>query len=210
MKPGAKSTPAPLKAAFRDKRYTIPLLSVDLFEKVLETRLWSFSQTIIPKYEGKMPQGSSFTGAFTFEGYTPAFGLFEAKAVRVDTAKQMVGAEFTWISKQGFELLEKLNATRKPDMPAIEVPKLRITLTYPTINWSLSGCLVHQYWGGLNDGEQFNGLIRIEKAQESGVFTGTVIRYNEERHTLAVKFTSLSSETFELLETSMKKNPSGF
>jgi hypothetical protein len=186
------------------------VLSVDLFEKVQETRLWSFSQMIIPQYEGKMPQGSTFTGAFTFDGYTPAFGLFEAKAVRIDTAKQMIGAEFTWISKQGFELLEKLNATRKPDMPAIEMPKMRVTFTYPTINWSLSGGLIGQYWGGLPEGEPFNGLIRVEKAQESGVFSAILIKHNEERHTLAIKFTSLSSETFELLETAMKKNPSGF
>jgi hypothetical protein len=165
---------------------------------------------IIPKYEGNMPQGSTFTGAFTFDGYTPAFGLFEAKATRIDTAKQMIGAEFTWISKPGFELLEKLNATRKPDTPQIELPKMRVTFTYPTINWSLSGGLIGQYWGGLPEGEPFNGLIRVEKAQESGVFSGIMIKYNEERHTLAIKFTSLSSETFELLETAMKKNPSGF
>jgi hypothetical protein len=36
-----------------------------------------------------------------------------------------------------------------------------------------------------------------------------LIKYNEDRQTLATKFTSLSSETFELLETAMKKNPSG-
>ena len=209
MKPGNVKA-GPSKAAFRDKRYTIPILSVDLFEKVLETRLWSFSQLIIPKYDGRMPQGTTFTGAFTFEGYTPQFGLFEAKAVKVDTGKQLIGAEFTWISKPGFELLEKLNATRKPDMPAIEVPKMMITMTYPSLNWSLSGGLLGSYWGGLPEGEPFNGLIRIEKAQESGVFTAILIKHNEERHTLAIKFTSLSSETFELLETAMKKNPSGF
>jgi hypothetical protein len=208
MRPG-NAKPSPSRAAHRDKRYTIPILSVDLFEKVHETRLWSFSQVILPKYEGRMPQGSTFTGAFTFEGFTPAFGLFEAKALKVDPAKQMIGAEFTWISKPGFELLERVSATRKPDMPAIEVPKMRVTFTYPTINWSLSGCLVGQYWGGLEEGVPFNGLIRIEKAQESGVFTGVLIKYNQERLTLAVKFTSLSAETFELLETAMKKNPSG-
>jgi hypothetical protein len=208
MKPG-KSSPAPLKAAFRDKRYTIPILSVDLFEKVHETRLWSFSQMIVPKYDGKMPQGATFTGAFTFEGELH-FGLFEAKALKVDAAKQMVGAEFSWISKPGFELLEKLSKDRKPDTPASEIPKMRVTFTYQTINWSLSGALLKNYWGGLADGEPFNGLIRIEKAQESGVFSGSSIRFNEQRNTLALKFVSLSSETFELLETSMKKNPSGF
>jgi hypothetical protein len=209
MRPG-NAKPSAMRAANRDKRYTIPVLSVDLFEKVHETRLWSFSQMIIPKYEGRMPQGSTFTGAFTFESFTPAFGLFEAKALKVDAAKQMIGAEFTWISKPGFELIEKVSATRKPDMPAIEVPKMRVTFTYPTINWSLSGALIGQYWGGLEEGVPFNGLIRVEKAAESGVFTGVLIKYNEERRTLAVKFTSLSSETFELLETAMKKNPSGF
>jgi hypothetical protein len=207
MKPGA-SRPAP-RAAHRDKRYTIPVLSIDLFEKVLETRLWSFSQTIIPNYEGRMPQGATFTGAFTFEAHTPRFGLFEAKALKLDPTKKLLGAEFTWINKAGFDLLESVNATRKPDMPTIEIPKMRITFTYPTINWSLSGALLGSYWGGIADGDPFNGLIRVEKAQDSGVFSGASIRFNEDRHTLAMKFTSLSSETFELLEAAMKKNPSG-
>jgi len=44
MKSGAAKPSA--RAAFRDKRYTIPVLSFDLFEKVYETRLWSFSQVI--------------------------------------------------------------------------------------------------------------------------------------------------------------------
>jgi len=208
MRPG-HAKPSPVRAAHRDKRYTIPVLSVDLFEKVHETRLWSFSQLIVPKYEGRMPQGSTFTGAFTFEEWPGQFGLFEAKALKIDAAKQMIGAEFTWISKPGFALLEKMNANRKPDTPAAEVPKLRVTFTYPTINWSLSGALIGQYWGGLIEGQPFNGMIRVEKAQESGVFTGVLIKYNEGRQTLATKFTSLSSETFELLETAMKKNPSG-
>src|SRR5258707_265539 len=175
MRPG-NLRPSPVRAAHRDKRYTIPVLSVDLFEKVHETQLWSFSQMIIPKYECLMPQGSTFTGAFTFEGYTPAFGLFEAKALRIDPIKQMIGAEFTWISKPGFELLEKLNATRKPDMPAIEMPKMRVTFTYPSINWSLSGAMIGQYWGGLAQGEPVNGLIRIEKAQASGRASATLIK----------------------------------
>jgi hypothetical protein len=202
MKPG---TAKPSKAAFRDKRYTIPILSVDLFEKVHETRLWSFSQMIIPKYEGHMPQGETFTGAFNFEG-SRTFGLFEAKGVKVDPAKQMIGAVFTWISKPGFELLEKHNAERAPEMPVEEQPKMRVTFTYPTINWSLTGALIAQYWGGLKTGEAFNGMIRVEKAQESGVFSGTTIKHNVDRHTLALKFTSLSSETFELLESAMKKS----
>ena len=37
-------------------------LSVDLFEKIHETRLWSLSQVIMPKYEGRMAIGSAFTG----------------------------------------------------------------------------------------------------------------------------------------------------
>jgi len=201
--------PRPVRAAHRDKRYTIPVLSLDLFEKVHETRLWSLSQMIVPKYEGRMAQGAKFTGAFTFEEHVPTFGLFEAKALKIDTGKQMLGAEFTWVSKPGLTLLEKLMAERKPDTPAIEIPKMRITFTYPTINWSLSGALIGEYWGGLKDGEPFNGMIRVEKAQESGVFSGTTIKHNEDRHTLAIKFTSLSAETFELLETAMKKNPSG-
>jgi hypothetical protein len=209
MKPGAKPV-ANVRAAHRDKRYTIPVLSVDLFEKVLETRLWSLTQMIIPNYEGRMPQGATFTGAFTFEHHTPRVGLFEAKATKIDTGKKLLGATFNWLTKEGTDLLDTVNKERKPDMPQIEVPKMRITLTYPTINWSLSGALLGSYWGGLADGEPFNGMIRVEKAQDSGVFSGASIRFNEDRKTLAMKFTSLSSETFELLEAAMKKNPSGF
>jgi hypothetical protein len=209
MKPGAKPV-VNVRSAHRDKRYTIPILSVDLFEKVLETRLWSMTQMIIPNYEGGMPQGATFTGCFTFEHHTPRIGLFEAKAAKIDTGKKLLGAVFNWITKEGTDLLDTVNKERKPDMPQIEVPKMRITLTYQTINWSLSGALLGSYWGGLADGQPFNGMIRVEKAQDSGVFSGASIRFNVDRKTLAMKFTSLSSETFELLEAAMKKNPSGF
>jgi hypothetical protein len=209
MKPGA-AKPQPVKAAFRDKRYTIPVLQVDLFEKVLESRLYSLSQVIIPDYAGGMPQGATFTGAFTFEHHTPRFGLFEAKAAKIDTGKKLLGAQFTWVSPAGLDLLDTVMKERKPDMQQIEIPKIRITFTYPTINWSLSGALLGSYWGGIEDGAPFNGMIRVEKAQDSGVFSGTSIRFNPDRHTLAMKFTSLSAETFELLEAAMKKNSSGF
>jgi hypothetical protein len=208
MRPGSVNTAAS-RAGRKDKRYTIPVLSVDLFEKINETRLWSLSQLIIPKYDGRMALGATFTGAFTFEGST-AFGLFEAKVLKLDTSKQLLGAEFTWISKPGLELLEKLSANRTPETPPIEIPLMRVTFTYPTVNWSLSGALIGQYSGGLSELTPFNGLIRVEKASEAGFFSGHTIKFSEERQTLAIKFTQLSSETFELLETAMKKNPSGF
>jgi hypothetical protein len=204
MKPGKPKQN--VRAAFRDKRYTIPVLLIDVFEKVFETRLWSLSQLILPEYEGGLQKDAIFTGAFNFEDRPGETGLFEAKVARLDPVKQLLGAAFTWVSKPGAALLEGVNAERKPDAPPGSAPKLRVTLTHRTINWSLSGCLLDQYYGGLKDGEAFNGLIRIEKAQESGTFTGAVIRANHERHTLAVKFHTLSPDTFELLEVGMKKS----
>src|SRR5690349_18661024 len=90
----------------RDKRYRIPVLSVDLFQEPYETQLWSPSQFILKDFRGGFKAEQKFIGAFRFKGID-LFGLFTAKASRVDTFRQMLGAEFDWVSEDGKEVMQR-------------------------------------------------------------------------------------------------------
>lgn len=191
-------------AAFRDKRYKIPVLSVDLFETVNETTRWSLKHLILTGFEGHLQQGDEFSGSFTFDHHRE-FGLFEGFVARADPKRQMLGVEMRSVSADGQKLLEYMNSVRSPDQPEVGRP-MHVSMAYRTVNWSLTGMLLDRYHGKLNKpGEIFRGIVRSDRAHESGVFEASVVRFNPDRRTLALKFTSLSPETFELLEVAIKK-----
>jgi hypothetical protein len=192
------------KATFRDKRYVVPPLLVDLMSGVCETRLWSASQLILRDFVGDVAQNEDFTGSFTFDDDTTC-GLFQARAVKRDPARGLVGAEFRWLSEKARALIADALAQRKPDAPD-QGPVMKVSVALATANWSLSGMLLERYRGNLTAGQAFSGMIRLEKTQEPGPFNAVVIRVNEELHTLALKFSDLSSSTFALLEAAIKKS----
>jgi len=192
------------KATFRDKRYVVPPLLVDLQTGISETRLWSASQLILREFIGDVAQNEDFTGSFTFDDDTTC-GLFQARAVKRDETRGLVGAEFRWLSEKGRALIAGALAQRKPDAPD-QGPVMKVSIALTTANWSLSGMLLERYRGKMAPGEAFSGMIRLEKTQEPGPFKAVVIRVNEEHHTLALKFADLSSSTFALLEAAIKKS----
>jgi len=168
------------------------------------TRLWSPSQLIIKDFNGTIAVGNRLAGGFKFDGRKTG-GYFEAEVVRVDLARNMVGAKFTWLSAEGQQLLEINNEILPEDAP-FQVKPLMVTLMHNTINWSLTGLLADKFFTELQTGHQVRGLIRIAKSIQAGVFEATVIRANMERHTLALKFSYLPPDTFALLEVAMKKS----
>src|SRR5271170_4992780 len=145
------SQPPTGKSSFRDKRYTMPSLLVDLLSGVYETRLWSSSQLILRDFTGDLAAGEDFTGTFTFDD-EPACGLFQARAVRVDPVRRLAGAEFRWLSPSARDLITDAQAARRPDAPD-QGPVMKMSITQPTINWSLSGMLLERYTGTLTEGE---------------------------------------------------------
>jgi hypothetical protein len=200
-KPGASSA----KANFRDKRYVVPNLLVDLLNGSHETTLWTASQVILRDVAHPPAADEVFTGVFSFATRPDATGLFQARVARLDPARQLVGATFEWVSEPGRALIADMLAERQPDAPD-ETPVMKITIAHETVNWSLTGMLVARYRGSLTAGQPFRGLIRLEKAQEPGPFYGSVIRADGNRQTLAVKFQELPPKTFALLETAIKKS----
>ncbi|MEJ0072180.1 MAG: hypothetical protein WDO24_29590 [Pseudomonadota bacterium] len=80
------------KASFRDKRYLVPSLLVDLSTEIYETTLWSGSQLILRDVYDDLAVGQTFTGSLAFDD-APECGLFEARAVRLDPARRLVGAD---------------------------------------------------------------------------------------------------------------------
>jgi hypothetical protein len=195
---------APAKASVRDKRYVMPCLLVDLLSGIYETRHWSGSQMILRDFTGDLALGEEFTGTFTFDD-DPACGLFQAHAVRLDPARRLLGAEFRWLSPPARDLIADALAARQPDAPD-QGPVMKLSITQPTINWSLTGMLLGRYHGAVATGSPVYGMIRLEKAQEPGRFAASVIRVNPERHSLALKFQDLPAGTFALLEAAIKKS----
>ncbi|MBV8393249.1 MAG: hypothetical protein JOY81_08710, partial [Alphaproteobacteria bacterium] len=55
------------RTRFRDKRYTIPVLSIDLFENVHSTHFWSQTALLINGYQGPLAVGHECNAVFTFE-----------------------------------------------------------------------------------------------------------------------------------------------
>ncbi len=84
-------------------------------------------------------------------------------------------------------------------------PVLTVTMAYPSIDWSLSGFLVHSYTGNAKTGEPIRGLIYIERMQKSGTFDGGVIRADLINRRLAVRFVNLPTATFDLLEKAVSQ-----
>jgi hypothetical protein len=185
----------------RDKRYRIPVLSVDLFQEPYETPLWSATQFILKDFRGGFKADQKFNGAFRFKGQD-MFGLFTAKAVRVDQFRQMLGAEFERVSDDGIELMKVAAA-----MPRTEEgpPLMIVSMTHNTINWSLSGLLLENFYWDAKPKSIVRGLIRVERQKDSATFSASVIRANREYNTLALRFEKLPPATFSLLEAAMKK-----
>ena len=185
----------------RDKRYRIPVLSVDLFQEPYETQLWSATQFILKDFRGGFKADQKFNGAFRFKGID-TFGLFTAKASRVDTFRQMLGAEFEWLSEDGKEVMQKASLLPRTEEGP---PAMVISMTHHTINWSLSGMLLENFYWDAKPKSIVRGLIRIERLKESATVSASVIRVNKEYNTLALKFERLPPATFTLFEQAMKK-----
>ena len=200
-----KPAPVPVKGNFRDKRYVVPNLLVDLQEERHQTTLWSPTQVILRDVDHPPAAGEVFTGILSFAKRPDATGLFQARVARLDPARRLVGAAFEWINEPGRALIADMLAQRKPDAPD-DTPVMTVSIAHQTINWSLTGMLVARYRGDLASGQPFRGLIRLEKAQEPGPFYASVIRADAQRETLAVKFQDLPPKTFALLETAIKKS----
>ena len=188
----------------RDKRYRIPVLSVDLFQEPYETQLWSPSQFILKDFRGGFKADQKFNGAFRFKGLD-LFGLFTAKAIRVDQMRQMLGAEYERVSDDGQELMKLAAALPRTDEGP---PVMIVSMCHNTINWSLSGMLLENFYWDAKPKSIVRGLIRVERSRESATFAANVIRVNKEYNTLALRFEPLPPATFSLLEQAIKKQGS--
>ena len=186
----------------RDKRYTIPTLWIDLFEPALTAEVWTRSSIGFTSYDGNLQDGDLFTGVFSFKEEPGSFGLFEAKVVRREGNKML--ADYTWVSDDGNALLERQDIFTNEKVPrhlyTPEVSSIR-----RTNNWSFSGLLVEYNDNFLKPGDRVNAMVRVEKSSVQAIAQVSVIRNWVERKLLALRFTSLSSEAFALLESAIKK-----
>lgn len=178
----------------RDKRYTTPTLSIDLFEKAYPTAEWDMGSFHAPDYVGHLTEGEQFTGFFSVSG-SGGRGLFTG---RVTSLNDGLRADFLTVNPEGQAMMGYVGKDG-------EKPMLTVTMAYPTIDWSLSGFLVEHYTGDAKQGGPIRGLIYIERMRKSGTFDGGVIRADLKNRRLAVRFTNLPSATFDLLEKAVSQ-----
>jgi len=193
-----------VKAELRDKRYSGPALRVDLLDRGCETGLWSAAELIVKIPPGARAEGDRLTGVFTFAGES-AHGLFEARVAKLDIMRGLMGAEFEWISQSGVSLLKSIADRRQPGEQNNH-PKMTLGFAHTTLNWSFSGFLLADYYGSLEAGQRFRGMIWMDVPEDPGLFEGQVARVDRNRHTLSVEFDALPPNTFALLEAVMHKS----
>jgi hypothetical protein len=188
---------------FRDKRYVNPVLSVDLMDRIYQTSEWTDTGFLAHDVDKTLPLDIEFHGVFTFDGRT-GFGMFKGKVTRVDEESFYRGVSMTWINESGRKLIETMVAVRT-SLPPNQAPVMRVTLTYPTVNWSLSGMLVGECPHVYEDGSLIRGMIRGEHSNGAGMFQARVVKFNNDKQILALAFTQLSDQLFDMLEGAIKK-----
>ncbi len=195
------------RSKVRDKRLNVPNLFIDLRDKVYRTKTWAPGKLILSDYEGEIATGEDFSGVLKIGG-SPKVFLFDGHAARVDYINKKMAASFELHSAEAHELLAKYYAVKETN-PAAELPPLLFSLAYRTVNWSLTGFLIGGYSGKLKIGQQFSGMIRLDKTTKAGFFRAEVMRHVGAVRGLGVKFLSLTPETFEMFEIAMKKSEAG-
>jgi hypothetical protein len=201
-RPNAKT--GATRSKVRDKRLNVPNVFVDLRDKVYRTQTWAPGKLILSGYEGEIATGEDFSGVLKIGG-NPKVYLFDGHAARVDYINKKMAASFELHSAEARELLAQCYAVKEAN-PAADLPPLLFSLAYRTVNWSLSGFLIGGYGGKLKSGQQFSGMIRLDKTTKTGFFRAEVKRHVGSVRGLGAQFLSLTPETFEMFEIAMKKS----
>jgi len=83
-------------------------------------------------------------------------------------------------------------------------PALGVSLdgaSYRTVDWSLGGALVTDYFGPAGPGDQVDGTVQVLTDTVSHPFRAVVIRRDSASGELALNFIELSDSAFSLLES---------
>jgi PilZ domain len=72
---------------------------------------------------------------------------------------------------------------------------------YRTIDWSLSGVLLSDYFGPLAPGDQVSGSFLVVANMASHPFKAVVVRRDSALGQLALNFTDISNSAFSMLES---------
>ena len=75
--------------------------------------------------------------------------------------------------------------------------------SYPTVDWSLGGVLVSDYYGPAAPGDQVEGRVQILTDTTSHAFKAVVVRRDSGAGELALNFTELSESAFSVLESAL-------
>lgn len=198
------SKPLAGRSKARDKRLSFPTLYIDLRDQIWKTTVWAPDKLIVSNFEGGLETGDSFSGVMKLSGSRQLY-LFDARAARVDHANKKLAASFEILQPEGKARLQELYDKRDPE-GKVPLPSLLFSMAYRTVNWSLSGFLIADYLGGLKIGQQFSGMVRLEKTDRAALFRAEVKRFVPDHKGLGAQFLQFGDDTFALFELAMKKS----
>ena len=75
--------------------------------------------------------------------------------------------------------------------------------SYPSVDWSLGGVLVSDYYGPAAPGDEVEGQVQILTDPTSHAFKAVVVRRDSGSGELALNFTDLSDSAFSVLESAL-------
>lgn len=202
-RPGAPAGGGGARTRFRDKRYTIPVLSIDLFANVHQTHFWSQTAILINGYTGPLAIGHECNAVFTFE-FQPGYGLIDARVRKRLPNEKLILLDVLQATPDGQRLMAACEQAPRQD--GGQPKAMRVAFTYNTVNWSLTGLLIDRHRDPVEPGQMFNGMIRLPRGTEAGTFVATVVRRIPDSEKVALRFTNLPEATFALLEAAMKKS----
>lgn len=82
-------------------------------------------------------------------------------------------------------------------------PALEVTLDgsrYRTVDWSLGGLLLADYFGPLAPGDEVSGIVQVLADLSTYPFKAVVVRRDSALGQLALNFTEVSNSAFSALE----------
>ena len=88
----------------------------------------------------------------------------------------------------------------------LSMPPLSVSFdggSYGTVDWSLGGLLVAEYFGPAAPGDEVEGTIQILADATSHPFRAVVVRRDSATGELALNFIELSDSAFSLLESAL-------
>jgi hypothetical protein len=200
-----RSGPAMNRGKIRDKRITHPWLWIDLNERSYSTILWAPNRFIMDVPGDRLGADAEFCAVGRIEDRVEAL-LIDGAVTMHDRKQNRMAVNFEVANPDGASIMRQIYSESREAPEELPLPSLSFSLAYKSVNWSLTGFMIGNYTGDVQQGQVFTGLIRLPKSQRTGRFRAQAVRYMPETQGLGCRFLELSQSLFDMLEYALKRS----